>query len=262
MSAKVRFLIGTSGYSFTDWIGRFYPPETRKQDMFACYIRHFDTVELNFTFYRIPTPKTLASLADRSPDGFTFWVKGNREITHERTLTSAEQFMENLSPLQDAGKLAGVLLQFPQSFHRSTETRKYLSKTVSMMSKVPLAVEFRHASWDKPETLDGLRQQGVSLVVPDVPYIPSLYRPAPCATTETAYIRLHSRNEAGWYGGMAERYNYSYSDQELRLLLDHWKPILQDVHKVYAFFNNCHYAQAAYNAQRLAEILEEVEDPK
>ncbi|MFP3938163.1 MAG: DUF72 domain-containing protein [Phycisphaerae bacterium] len=252
-----KYVVGTSGYSFADWVGNFYPPGTQSREMFDIYVQHFDVVELNFTYYRMPSARTLASLERRSGDGFEFWVKANRRTTHEQDRTAAREFVENLAPLREAGKLAGVLLQFPQSFHRTAENRKYLSAVVDDLQPLPLAVEFRHYSWDRPETIEGLRSRNVALVIPDVPKIRSLFRPEPTATSEMAYLRLHSRNADKWYAGAAERYDYTYSEQELRELLENWSASVEQAEKVYTLFNNCHRGQAAENARAFRRLLSE-----
>jgi len=248
-------VVGTSGYSFKDWVGPFYPEGTRQREMFDLYVRHFPAVELNFTFYRMPNPQTLSALARKSPEGFEFWVKGNRAITHEGNASAAREFLEGLTPLSEAGKLSGVLLQFPQSFHRTVETRKYLAGAIQQFESVPLAVEFRHCSWDHPSTVKGLSDRHVTLVIPDVPAIPSLYRTQPTATTETGYARLHSRDAEMWYAGAAERYDYRYTEDQMRAMLDDWASLADRLDKVYTFFNNCHGGQAAANAQAFQRIL-------
>ncbi len=255
MSRNTRYIVGTSGYSFADWLGPFYPPGTRQKDMFSLYADCFQAVELNFTFYRIEAAATLAKLARNSPDDFQFWVKANRKITHEQDPHAAPAFLDNLQPLCDSRKLSGVLLQFPQSFHRTIANRKYLDSALHRLSPVNLAVEFRHSSWDHPSSLEGLRQRQVTLVVPDCPEISGLYRPRPTLTTATGYLRLHSRDPAKWYAGMAQRYDYSYSDEELTAIAADWSS--PDIHArvVFAFFNNCHLGQAARNAQAFGRIL-------
>ena len=255
MSSNTRYIVGTSGYSFGDWVGPFYPPGTRQKDMFALYADHFRTVELNFTFYRMDTAATLAKLANNSPDDFQFWVKANRKITHERDNQAAESFLDNLQGLKDSGKLCGVLLQFPQSFHRTIANRKYLDWALDRLSSVELAVEFRHSSWDQPASLEGLRERQVSLVVPDCPEIGGLYRPEPTVTTDTGYLRLHSRNPAKWYAGIARRYDYNYSDEELNSIAAHWSSPEVQARVVFAFFNNCHLGQAARNAEAFGKIV-------
>jgi len=249
MSGAVQFVVGTSGYSFADWVGTFYPPGTRRAEMFEYYAQRFGAVELNFTFYRMPTARTLAALAAKSPAGFEFWVKANRSITHDGDPSPAEQFIENLSPLAEAGKLAGVLLQFPQSFHRTVAGRRYLSDALERFAAVRCAVEFRHRSWQHPSTLAGLAERNVTIVVPDVPPIDELYHSEPVATTDVGYLRLHSRDPDKWYAGAAKRYDYDYSTDQMRRLIADWNKLAGRIGRVYAFFNNCYLGRAAANAE-------------
>lgn len=256
--SALQFIIGTSGYSFTDWVGSFYPPDLPKDRMFAYYAERFRTVELNFTYYRMPTEGMMRRFAQTSPAGFTFWVKANQETTHKANRDAAAPFREAMEPLEAAGKLGGVLLQFPQAFHRTVDNRKYLDATLTDLAGLPLAVEFRHGSWSVPPTTNGLAKRDVTLVVPDVPPVPNLYRTAATATTSTGYLRLHSRNAANWYGGGALRYDYTYSDDELRRVAADWTDPALGVQQVFAFFNNCHRGQAAANAQRFEEIVADI----
>jgi len=256
--AQTEFIIGTSGYSFPDWVGRFYPPGTGRKDMLDHYVQHFSAVELNFTYYRLPDPRTLARMAEKTPDGFAFWVKANQETTHKRNRAVAEEFLAGLEPLSAAGRLAGVLLQFPQSFHRTVENRRYLSATIDDFSAVPLAVEFRHCSWEHPSTYAGLADRNVTLVIPDVPELADLYRAPPAVTTATGYLRLHSRDAGKWYAGAAERYDYLYSAEELAAIAWQWTSLPDPPERVYAFFNNCHRGQAAANAEAFARIVRQI----
>ena len=259
MFAPDKYIVGTSGYSFGDWVGTFYPPGTRTAEMFDLYVRRLRTVEVNYTFYRMPSARAMESLSRRSPEDFTFWVKANQQITHEGKREVSAEFLDNLSPLTAAGKLAGVLLQFPQSFHRTIDSRKYLAAIVEGFSGVPLAAEFRHVSWDHPSTLTGLRERGVALVVPDAPAIRGLFRPSAAVTGRTGYLWLHSRDASKWYAGASERYDYSYSDPELKAILDDWRELQDQVDRVYAFFNNCHRGQAAQNAEAFRRILGQIQ---
>ena len=252
---KARYVIGTSGYSFADWVGSFYEPSTRPQDMFKAYAEHFKAVELNFTFYRIEAASTLDKLARTSPADFGFWVKANRRITHEQDRLATQPFLENLQPLTDSGKLYGVLLQFPQSFHRTSASRKFLDSTLTLLDSLRLAVEFRHCSWDCDATVNSLRERAVTLVIPDCPDIASLYRPKPTLTSPVGYLRLHSRDPAKWYGGPAQRYDYNYTDSELKAIAEQWSASHIEAQNVFAFFNNCHLGQAARNAQAFSKIL-------
>jgi len=250
------FRIGTSGYSFPDWVGPFYPPGTRRQEMFAQYVRQFRTVELNYTFYRMPAARTLERLVQASPPDFLFWVKANQRTTHEHDRTAAAEFLANLEPLRAGRRLAGVLMQFPQNFHRTVANRQVLRDTVEDFKAVPLAVEFRHGSWDHPATYEGLRERGLTLVVPDVPPLGDLFHPEATVTSRIGYLRLHSRNAAQWYAGGVQRYDYDYSDAELTAIRGVWNPLAEWADCVFVFFNNCRHGQAAKNARRFAEITQ------
>ena len=259
MIEKNKLVVGTSGYSFTDWVGEFYQAGTKRDQMFAHYVEHFSAVELNFTYYRLPTARTLAAMAEKSPENFGFWVKANQATTHKRDRSVAEKFLAGLEPLAGAGKLLGVLLQFPQSFHRTIENRKYLAAAFDDLSgprSTPLAVEFRHHSWADAATVEGLRQRNVTLVVPDAPAIEALYHSPPVLTTATGYFRLHSRNADNWYAGGADRYDYDYSDAELTDLARQWSELADRMDRLFGFFNNCHHAQAARNAESFRAIVD------
>jgi uncharacterized protein YecE (DUF72 family) len=261
---RTELRIGTSGWSFDDWVGRFYPAGTTRREMFARYVQHFPTVEVNYTYYRMPAERTLAALADKSPTAFDFWVKANQDITHKQQTAPVAAFCDALSPLLRTNRLAGVLLQFPQGFHRTVANRKFLAAALAAFNdRLPLepdalAVEFRHDSWDHPETTAGLADRGHTLVIPDVPDIPALYRVAPQATSNRAYLRLHSRRAENWYAGSAARYDYHYDDGELQRIADDWQTIAAGIEQTYVFFNNCHHAQAAENALQFQRIVDEM----
>jgi len=244
MTPKRKYIIGTSGYSFADWVGTFYPPKTRPADMLAEYVRHFEAAEINFTFYRVPTARTIASITAKTPPGFRLWVKGNQQTTHRGDLGVTEAFMDGIAPAIEAKKLAGVLLQFPQRFHRTIANRQYLGQVLVNMAAVPLAVEFRRA---------------VTLVVPDVPDLPGLFRTPAWATTSSGYLRLHSRDAGKWHGPAGtDRYDYSYDTQELAQIVQEWENLDEPMDEVYVFFNNCHHGQAAQNAEAMRRILGQI----
>ena len=259
MTPESKYIVGTSGYSFADWVGSFYPPGTRSGEMLDYYVKHFGVVVLNFSFYRLPAADTMFRMAKASPPGFGFWVKAFQDFTHKQDRSQCGAFLASMVPMRDAGKLAGVLMQFPQSFHRTAENRKYLASVLEDMSIVPAAVEFRHSSWDTAATLEGLRERNVTIVIPDVPDLPGLYRPAPAVTTTTGYLRLHSRNANKWHAGAALRYDYSYSREELNTIVDQWRDLARQVDHVYTFFNNCHGGQAAQNAEEFRKIVGQIQ---
>ena len=258
MTDPAKFIVGTSGYSFGDWVGPFYPPGTQKREMLDLYSQQFATSELNFTYYRMPTAKTLAAMARKTPPGFDFWVKANQQLTHEADRSVAPAFLDALGPLTEADKLAGVLIQLPQRFHRTVANRKYLAQMTADLAAVPLAVEFRHRSWQVPATAEGLAKREITLVVPDVPEIGNLYQVQPTLTSRTGYLRLHSRNADLWYAGAVQRYDYDYSRQEMTDLLDDWANLSDQADRVYVFFNNCHRGQAARNAEDFRRILGQI----
>lgn len=258
MTPSARYIVGTSGYSFADWVGPFYPPGTKPSGMFACYQSHFEAVELNFTFYAMPNPATIEKMAANSPEHFGFWVKANQQLTHEQHREGTKEFLDGLTPLAQRGKLLGLLLQFPQSFHRTIANRQYLAAATADLAGVNVAIEFRHRSWQHPSTVQSLRQRDLTLVIPDVPAIPDLYSPPPTLTSRTGYLRLHSRDAQKWYTGRAERYDYSYSRQELHDMLSQWSQLEPQADRVYAMFNNCHRGQAAQNAEAFRRILGQI----
>ena len=259
MDMSEKYIVGTSGYSFPDWVGNFYPEGTKREQMLELYVKRFEAVEVNYTYYRMPTAKTLDKMARTSPEAFTFWVKANRATTHEQDRSVAREFLENLEPLRATDKLAGVLLQFPQSFHRTVVNRTYLASAIEDFQSAPLAVEFRHCSWEHPATVEGLRQRDVTVVIPDAPDLQGLFRPAPAVTNRTGYLRLHSRDASKWYAGAAERYDYNYSREELLAMLASWQELADKTDRVFAFFNNCHRGQAAENARAFRRILGQID---
>lgn len=258
MVAGEKYIVGTSGFSFDDWIGTFYPSGTKASEMFSLYVGHFGMVELNFSFYAMPGERTFESFLDRSPEGFEFWVKVNQQITHEQSLAQVPNFVSATNVIRQANKLVGLILQFPQSFKRTVESRKFLAQAIDSFGDNPLAVEFRDHSWDHPSTFTGLRDRGVTLVVPDAPQLPGLFHPRPAATSKIAYLRLHSRNARKWYSGEKLRYDYSYSDDELRGIVNDWQEVAAQVDKVYTMFNNCHRGQAAQNAEAFKRVVGQI----
>ena len=140
-------LIGTAGFSYRDWLGPFYPTGLPERDWLAFYAREFPTVELNVTFYRLPAARTLDSWIEHTPAGFQFSVKAYRGLTHERQAPDFAAFAAAARPLAQAGKLACVLAQFPQSFRRTAANEAYLARLRQGLGDLPVVVEFRHAEW-------------------------------------------------------------------------------------------------------------------
>jgi len=194
--------IGTSGYSFPDWVGPFYPPGLAPRDFLDFYARHFDAVEVNSTYYRIPHPRVLDQMEKKTPEGFHFVVKLNQAMTHQGSRDPAlyRDFLQVLEPLKQAGKYDGVLAQFPWGFKRTPANRKHLAAVRELLPEEPLFVEFRHDSWLTPELEPALRERHIGFCAVDEPALEHLLPPVTMVTSEDAYVRFHGRNARNWWG--------------------------------------------------------------
>lgn len=251
--------IGTSGFSFEDWRDNFYPADIDKGKMLDYYAEHFPTVEINSTYYRIPHPAVMHNLVKKVPDGFEFLVKVPQSFTHRRHDLEGDlaDYLQALEPVEEAGKLSGLLAQFPYSFKFSRDSLDYISMLNAAVSPRPLFTEFRHRSWVNRTMYDRFRTEGIGYVCVDEPDLPNLIKPDLFATIATAYARLHGRNGEKWWDGGPLRYDYTYSPGEL----DDWKRKIEklsakgNVKKLFLFFNNCHLGQAAANAIQMKQLL-------
>ncbi len=253
-----RVIVGTSGYSFPDWVGPFYPPGTPSGEFLRHYARHFSAVEVNFTYYRIPHPRVLAQMEAKTPPHFRFIVKLNQAMTHEGSGDPAlyREFLDCCAPLAQAGKLDGFLAQFPWAFKHGAAARSQLARMREQLGTAPLWVEFRHDSWLQPDLADFLRGHGIGYCDVDEPRLHGLIPPTGMVTIDDAYVRLHGRNATNWWGrGGGDRYDYDYSEDELREWLGRLKELADKARKTYLFFNNCHAGQAARNAKLMQELL-------
>ena len=256
-SPLTRFRVGTSGFSYPDWVGPFYPHRTRPTEMLPFYAKRFPIVELNFTFYRMPTAGAFEHMVRRTPEGFQFLVKMSSEVTHACNWSCLGQFLEALEPLCRAGCMAGVLCQFPQSFHCTRVTSSYLWQLADRLAGYPTFVEFRHRSWDTPRLIPELGARNLGIVSVDVPLISSLFPRRLLCSTRTIYVRFHSRKTANWYAGDKDRYDYWYSRPELEEWVDEIQDLMAETERVYLLFNNCRKGQAAQNAAQVQRILEQ-----
>jgi len=259
MKEQVAIRVGTSGYQYADWRGAFYPDGIENRDMLKFYAQHFDVTELNFTYYGIPKPDTIARMMRATPTDFQFFVKANEATTHKQDRSVAGQFNDALAPAREAGKLAGILAQFPWSFKNTSANRNYLTRLREDFSEHPVVVEFRHSSWIQPPLFQFLRDLQLGYCCVDEPGIEGLVPPVAEATSDTAYVRFHSRDASKWFGGDAkERYNYLYSKDELAEWIPKVRRLAEDVKRAYIFFNNCHAGHAAVNATQFKDMLREL----
>lgn len=251
-------LIGTSGYSFDDWEGPFYPPGTPKGKRLDFYVRHFPGVEINSTYYRIPHPAVMAKLEEKAPPGFEFTLKANEAMTHRRSRDPAlyDSFRSCLEPLQRGGKFHGVILQFPGSFRNERENRAHLAFLRQALPGMDLWVEFRQAGWNRPEVFRFLEELNLGFIAVDEPDLPGLFPGTARVTNDLAYVRFHGRNAANWWGrGEGDRYDWDYSRSELEGWIGRIRDMAARARKTYVFFNNCYMGRAVRSARMMEGLL-------
>lgn len=235
--------IGCSGWVYPHWRERLYPKGLPQRRWLSHYAEHYDTVEVNSTFYRLASPTAVEAWVEQSPPGFIFSVKASRYLTHVKRLKMLdpyiERFYEPLEALTATEKLGPVLWQLPENFHRDDER---LAGALAALPEGRHAFEFRHASWFTEEVYSQLREHGVALVIGDDPGRPfqTLER-----TTDWTFIRFHRGNRGR--GG-----NYSPSE------IDTWgRRIAQwrRTTEVFAYYNNDWQGYALRDANRLKKRL-------
>ena len=267
MTTTNKLLIGTSGFDYPEWKGIFYPADLKRKDFLAYYATQFNALELNGTFYNMPTGERLLSFYERSEGNLQFSVKTNRLLTHEiaqNWQSTAQAFGDALKPLQDKDCLSAVLFQFPQSFHYVEENRLYLANLIKAFDGFPVVIEFRHAEWIKESVFEGLEKRNAGIVFCDMPqlkHLPDGSRLKPPFIGKNAYIRLHGRNESAWYSvndspNGSARYNYEYSDSELESFVPVINQALVEEKKVHVFFNNHPNGNGAKNAKKLKQMMQ------
>jgi len=258
VSAAHEILVGTSGYSFDDWVGPFYPPGMKSGEYLSYYARFFPVVEVNSTYYRILHPRVLEQMERKTPAGFRFVVKLHRSMTHEgsRDAPTYRAFLEALEPLKRAGKYDGLLAQFPWGFQRTPAGEQHLKALRALLPDEPLWAEFRHRSWITRGLADELRASDIGYCAVDEPALQGLVPPITLLTSRDAYVRFHGRNARTWWGrGGGDRYDYNYSEQELSEWVRKVSDLASQARRTYLFFNNCHAGQAARNATLMQELL-------
>lgn len=252
--------MGTSGFSYDDWVGPVYPADLARSQWLEFYAREFDTVELNVTYYRVPGYKTVAGWVERTPAQFSFTVKAHQSLTHERREPDFAGFVEGIRPLLEGEKLACVLAQFPYSFHPTPQNRAYLSTIREGFAELPLVVEFRDRAWVTQETFDQLTALELGYCAVDEPRLRGLMPPVARATSSLAYVRLHGRNAEKWWkhDHAWERYDYTYSEQEL----SEWVPKILELESeaaaVLVYANNHYRGQSLDAIRKLRKLLGEV----
>lgn len=249
--------LGTSGFSYEDWVGPVYPPELPRWQWLSHYATLFDTVELNVTYYRHADRKTASGWVQRTPDSFLFTVKAHGSLTHERNDPEVNAFRESLAPLVDQGRLGCVLAQFPHSFHATPGNADYLTALREFLRDLPVVIEFRHAGWLQEATFARLRELQFGFCCVDEPALKGLMPPVAAVTSPLAYVRLHGRNAGKWWEHEHawERYDYTYRDDELREWLPRLRALDSEAALTLVYANNHYRGQSVDALKALSRLL-------
>jgi uncharacterized protein YecE (DUF72 family) len=236
--------IGTSGWSYDHWQGVLYPPGLPASKRRQVYVEHFDTVELNASFYRWPREQTFETWNRELPPGFVMTVKAPRGLTHARRLNNPGPWIDRLTKSWHALRdRRGALLFQLHPAHERDDAR--LDDFLALLPDwMDVAVEFRHPSWHVEEVMGILERHGAAYVVMSGPKLPCILR----ATAPFVYVRFHGPDSDRMYAG-------SYSDGDLRWWADRigeWRAQERDV---YAYFNNDGHGHAVRNADTLRALL-------
>ena len=263
--AQAEVFVGTAGWDYPDWRGVVFPrPMTKGLHPLTYLSAYFDTVEVNSTFYRPARPEYASRWLKlvESNQRFTFTLKLWQRYTHERGVfpgkREKELFISGITPLQKAGRLGGILIQFPWSFRNTVENSTWLDRVLEAFAAYPLALEVRHSSWNVSEVYESLRKHRVAICNIDQPLYRSSIAPGSEITARIGYIRLHGRNHADWFregSGRDARYNYLYSEKELEPWIDKIRKMRAMTKRLHVITNNHYRGQAAVNALQIAHKL-------
>lgn len=263
MSSIVR--VGPAGWSYEDWKGIVYPPgmssRTHPVELLS---RFFDTIEINSTFYHPPPARNSISWAKKAVgnDRFKYTVKLWQRFTHEREAFPSDEeiqvFATGIAPLAAEGRLGALLIQFPWSFKNTPDNVDWLLRVFDAFSTFPLVLEVRHASWDVPDIYRVLAERDVAFCNIDQPLFGRSLKPSSAVTSRVGYVRLHGRNADDWFreeAGRDERYNYLYSEKELKPWLEKIERMRAVADETYVITNNHYRGQAVVNALELQHGL-------
>lgn len=238
-----KLFLGTSGWVYEHWRGVFYPEDLPQSEWFDYYAKRFDTVEINYSFYRLPSRKTFENWREGAPPGFVFTVKGNRYITHIKKLKdpveAVKRFYENLYGLED--RCGAVLFQLPPRWNVNVERLEEFLSIVP--KKYRLVFEFRDESWLTEAVMEVLRRHGAALCSADSPHWPSPRQ----VTADFVFFRLHS--------GHTEQAPL-YTKKELGILAAEIEGHLADGRDAFVYFNNDYGGFAIENALTIKAMIE------
>lgn len=259
--------VGPAGWSYPDWEGIVYPrPKPRSFDPLAYLARQFDAIEINSSFYSLPRRETTTTWARRVEDApsFRFTAKLHQSFTHgeddfARLQPDIQAFRDGVQPLVDAGRLGGLLAQFPLRFQFGARELRRIDELRCRFDPSPLIVEVRHRSWFEPAALrEFAALAGVSLAAIDLP--PAADHPPDAHATPgpIGYLRLHGRNCAAWFSrsaGRDQKYDYIYGDDELVAIASRARSLAADARPTYVITNNHFEGKAVANAMELVAAL-------
>jgi uncharacterized protein YecE (DUF72 family) len=256
-------LIGTSGYDYPDWKGGFYPEKLARTKFLEYYSEHFNSLELNGTYYRMPTSDQMRKMIDRSGGRVRFSVKAFQDITHSLERNKYQilifEFRKALEPLLTSNLLVCALFQFPESFHYEKEERLYLDLLLKEINDIPIVVEMRNVKWQNDQVYNALRERNTGWCITDSPFVLPDINDVWHLTSDIAYMRFHGRNSDMWYkGDNVSRYDYMYSDIELKTFVNPILELLKRARIVQLFFNNHAKSQAVVNAKKIEMLLNEM----
>ncbi len=275
MAEASQIYVGTAGWSYKDWEGIVYPAQIKKSQHPVEYLaRYIDVLEINTSFYGHIKPewgKLWCRMARVVNPQFMFTAKLNRAFTHSPIAvvesTSAETIRasdederlakEGLESIAAENMLGAVLAQFPISFKNTNAHRDYLDGVIEKFKHFPLVVEVRHNSWTNEGTLRYFVQKGVAFCNIDQPNLGKAITPSEHVTAPIAYVRLHGRNYDQWFDSDSrnDRYNYLYTDPELRGWKARIDAIAEKAQKTFVIANNHFEGKAAVNALQLKSMI-------
>lgn len=265
MKHRSELRIGPAGWSYPDWQGIVYPsprPANFHEPEFLA--RYFDTVEINTSFYQPLQPKLAEHWINQieANQNFQFTAKVWQKLTHETDATAEDvrSVRGGFDILRDAGRLGAVLLQFPFSFHNTPENLARFERLADSLREYPLVVEVRHSSWNDAAIHNLLRRRKIGLVNIDQPVIGRSIRPSEHQTSGVAYFRLHGRRYDTWFTDdptvpRHERYNYLYSEEELKPWADRVQRVAGRAESTFVIMNNHYQGKGVVNALDLLHLL-------
>lgn len=256
---------GPAGWSYDDWKGIVYPERMpRSLHPLELLSEWFDAIEVNATFYRPANPRWCESWMKKVAKNpqFRFSAKLQQEFTHERQQwpddATVARFCDGLRPLKDAGMLGALLAQFPWSFKRTVDNRKWLARLVEAFAGWPLVFELRHMSWECPEFFEELSQRNLAFCNIDQPLFDGSIAPTAYVTAPPGYVRFHGRNYETWFNdnaGRDQRYDYLYNEDELAPWVDRINAMKNRVNDLFVITNNHYRGQAVVNALEIQAAI-------